>query len=102
MDNYCFPIILLSLLTFEHGGDVFEDEDAFNVVGGGGRYALFHMTGDWQYEAPHGGTGEVRLWDSDQGYFCRERNVLTDVDLVLRVVRHFWQTGSFRELDRIR
>jgi hypothetical protein len=99
MDNYCFPIVLLSRLDFESGADVFGDEDAFNVVGGNGRYALFHMTGDWQYVDPDGGAGEVRLWESDQGYFCQERNVVTDLQEVLRIVHRYYETGSFSGLS---
>lgn len=98
MDNYCFPIVLLSRLDFESGADVFEDEEAFNIVGGSGRYALFHMTGDWQYEDPNGGAGEVRLWESDQGYSCQERNVLTDLQEVLRIVHRYYETGSYSGL----
>jgi len=101
MDNYCFPIVLLSCLDFDDGADVFEDADAFNIIGGDGRYALFHMTGDWQYEDPRGGAGEVRLWDSDQGYYCHERNVLTDLPAVLRIVRLYYQTGSFSDLSPV-
>lgn len=40
-----FPIVLLSALAFTDGSDVFEDDDAVNIIGGSGRYALFHMTG---------------------------------------------------------
>lgn len=95
MDNFCFPIVQLNLTEFE------DDDDIFNVIGGNGRWALFHMMSDWQYEDPDGGDGEVRLWDSDQGYFCRERNVLTSIEKVLRITKVFYETGSYDALDGV-
>jgi len=82
MDNYCFPIVQLN--TTENK----EAEYIFNICGGAGRWALFHMAGDWQYERPGGGEGEVRLWESDQGYYCREKNILTDIERVLRIAKY--------------
>jgi hypothetical protein len=95
MDNYCFPIVQLNCTEHE------DDEGIFNVIGGDGRWALFHMMGEWQYEDPSGGDGEVRLWDSDQGYFCKERNVLTDIERVLRITKAFYDTGSYDHLDEV-
>lgn len=89
MDNYCFPIVQLNCTEFE------DDEDIFNVIGGNGRWALFHMMGEWQYEDPSKDDGEVRLWDSDQGYFCEQRNILTDVEKVLRISKAFYDSGSY-------
>jgi hypothetical protein len=43
----------------------------------------------------------VRLWTSDQGYFCAERNVLTDIDKVLRTVKVYYETGSYAALDAV-
>ncbi len=93
MDNYCYPIVQLNLTEYE------DDETILNVIGGDGRWALFHMMGDWQYEDPNGGNSEVRLWDSDQGYFCTEKNVIKDIDQVLRITRKFYATGSYDNLD---
>ncbi len=95
MDNYCFPIVQLN--TTEHE----ENADIFNLCGGAGRWALFHMMGEWQYEDPDGGDGEVRLWDSDQGYFCEEKNVLTDIEKVLRITKAFYDTGSYDGLNAV-
>ena len=78
-----------------------EDSYCFNVIGGSGRYAIFHLLGEWQYDDPNGSDTEVRLWDSDQGYFCRERNVLTDIQKVLRIAKAFYDTGSYRGLDDV-
>ena len=60
------------------------------------------MMGEWQYAEPGGSEREVRLWDSDQGYFCCEKNVLRDVEKVLRIVKKFYETGSYDDLDSVR
>lgn len=95
MDNYCFPIVQLDTTDDAESGRI------FNVIGGGGRWALFHHYGEWLYEDPAGGDEEVRLWDSDQGYFCQAKNVLTDVEKVLRIVRAYYDTGSYDALDAV-
>jgi hypothetical protein len=95
MDNYCFPIVQLNTT------DEDENEALFNVIGGDGRWALFHMMGEWQYEDPNGSEEEARLWDSDQGYYCKAKNVLTDVEKVLRIARAYYETGSYDGLDAI-
>jgi hypothetical protein len=59
------------------------------------------MMGAWQYEEPGGSKEEVRLWDSDQGYYCRKKNILTDVAKVLRIVKSFCETGSYDHLDNV-
>jgi hypothetical protein len=95
MDNYCYPIVQLNTTESD------EHEALFNVCGGSGRWALFQMMGDWQYEEADGGEGEVRLWESDQGYYCREKNVVTDLEKVLRIVKAFYETGSYDTLDSV-
>lgn|SRR5690349_15795297 len=95
MDNYCFPIVQLNTTDND------EDENVFNILGGDGRWALFHMMGEWQYAEPGGSEKEVRLWESDQGYFCREKNVLGDVEKVLRIVKKFYETGMYDDLDSV-
>ena len=102
MDNYGFPIVLLSLLEFDDGADVFNDEDCFNIIGAADKCALFHMTGDWRYEDPDGSTADVRLWESDQGYYCQERNVIRDIEKALRIVKKYYDSGSYEELDAVK
>jgi hypothetical protein len=96
MDNFCFPIVQLNCTEYD------DDEGIFNVIGGNGRFALFQMVAGWQYEDPAGSDKDVRLWASDQGYFCQERNVLTDIEKVLRITKAFYQTGSYDQLDNVR
>lgn len=95
MDNFCFPVVQLQCTLLE------EDEDMLNIVGGNGKYAMFQMMGEWQYADLDGGTGPVRLWESDQGYECLERNILHDVEKVLRIARRFSETGSYADLDSV-
>ena len=95
MDNFCFPIVQLGTTEYE------DDEDLFNVVGGAGQYALFHHMGDWQFTDPSGSDERVHLWESDQGYDCTGRNVLRDVERVLRVASEFYRTGSYESLGSV-
>lgn len=95
MDNYYFPIVQLNLTDNE------EDETIFNIIGGDGKFALFHMMGEWQYEDPDGGSEEVMLWESDQGYFCEAKNILTDIEKALRITKVFYETGSYNGLDNV-
>ena len=96
MDNYYFPIVQLYLIEDEKNS-----EDNFNIIGGNGRYALFHFMGEWQYEDHNGSNEDARLWDSDQRYFCKEKNVITDIEKVLRITKVFYETGSYDKLDNI-
>lgn len=96
MDNYCFPIVELNATDDE------DSQTMFEVVGGGGRWALFNIMGTWQYADPAGSNEQVRLQDSDQGYFCAAKNVLTDIDRVLRIARAYYYTGSYDGLDAIK
>lgn len=93
MDNVCLPLVQLNPTGDE------EDENTFNVIGGDGRWAMFQIMGEWHYENPTGGEGEALLWESGQGYACRERNVLTDVEAVLRIARKFYETSDYAELN---
>ena len=94
MDNFCFPIVLVSVDPAIDDG--FDDDDALNIIGGDGRFSLFQATGDWRYENPTGSREPVRLWDSDQGHFCEQRNI-ADLELALHIARRFYDTGSFAE-----
>lgn len=96
MDNYCFPIVQLIR------DKDYKNDDSFNIVGGEGQFALFHLLGEWQYEDSGGGDGEVRLWASDQGYLCKERNILIDIEKVLRIAKVFYETGYYDLLDEIK
>ena len=100
MDDYYFPNVLLSRLEFDDGEDVFSDEDAFHILGAANKCTL--AMGGWQYEDPDGSTSEVRLWESDQGYYCQERNVIRDIDKTLRIVKEIYETGSYKDSDAVK
>jgi len=95
MDDFCFPVVALNTTPDD------SDENIFNVLGGNGRWALFQMMADWVYEDPAGSDEETRLWESDQGYFCREKNVITDVEKVLRITKAYYVSGSYDGLDAV-
>ncbi len=95
MDDHFFPIVQLSCTLQD------DDEAMFNVVGGNSRFALFHQMGDWRYSDPAGSDEDVRLWTSDQGYFCAERNILTNIEKVLRITKTYYETGSYADLDAV-
>lgn len=98
MDNYCFPVVWLNC---DEDDNEDESEDIFCVIGGDGRWTLFRFMGEWNYEDPNGGDGEVRLWESDQGCFCRERNVITEAEKVLRITKKYYETGTYDNLDDV-
>jgi len=95
MDNVSLPLVQLNPTADE------ENEDVFNVLGGDGRWALFQIMGSWHFENPEGGEEEVTLWESDQGYSCKARNILTDIEAVLRITRQFYRTGSYEGLSEV-
>ena len=95
MDNDCLPIVQLGCR------DPDDDDDSFNVIGGDGRLALFHLMAEWQYEDNSGDMTETRLWESDQGYFCHECNVIKDIEFTLRITREYFETGAYDDLDAV-
>ncbi len=95
MDNYCFPIV--ELRTFESEEN--EDEETFTIMGGDGRFTLFELFGKWHYVNPNGSNEEVWLWASDQGYKCEEKNIIYEIEKVMKIVKIFYETGSYENLD---
>jgi len=93
MENFCYPIVTIAT-------DL-EEQHALLVVGGPRRFAVADLTGTWQYERPDGGKQEVRLWASDQGYYCRERNIIRSRRKVLDLVREFFETGDFAKVAEV-
>lgn len=98
MDDFCFPLIALSLRSCLVVSDVFEDDDSFHVIGGNDRFALFQNAGNWQYTNPHGSDESVRLWQSDQGYFCEACNIAT-LAVTLDLIRAFYLHGNVEAVE---
>ncbi|RDS81894.1 hypothetical protein DWU99_15865 [Dyella psychrodurans] len=97
MDDNGHPIVQLS---WDDVDSCFDDESSFNIIGGGASgFALFEMNG-WQFDDPRGSDEDVRLWQSDQGYFCKRRNIIDDIDVVLKLARIYFETGSYDEVRR--
>ena len=93
LDKFRYPWVWLFI------GD--EDEDAsvacLTVMGGDGVYWLGLTAGKYDQLRlfdPNKGTQEVELWTSDQGFADQEAYVTYDIDLVLRIAKHFGETGE--------
>ncbi|WP_233842907.1 hypothetical protein [Dyella sp. 2HG41-7] len=96
MDDNEYPVLEMSWAEVETCGD---DEESFHIVGGSKvGFALSNFCGDWRFEDPDGGEEEVRLWQSDQGYFCKRKNIIADIDVVLKLARIYFETGSYDEI----
>ena len=97
MDDDEYPIVQLSYKDVE---SCFSDDSSFNIVGGAiAGFAMFEMIAGWQYEDPRGGDEDVRLWKRDQGYFCQRKNILADLDGVLRIAKVYFDTGSYEAVQ---
>jgi len=93
MDDNEFPIVQLSWKDVESG---FDDEESFNIIGGLVQgFALFERDPGWEFDDPAGGDEDVRLWQSDQGYFCKRRNIVVNVEDVQTLARIYFETGSY-------
>jgi hypothetical protein len=98
MDDNEYPAVLLSCKDV---GSCFHDEESFNVIGGSvAGFALFEFIPGWNFEDPIGSDEDVRLWQSDQGYFCKRKNIIVDVELVLEIARIYFETGSYQAVQR--
>jgi hypothetical protein len=96
MENYCFPIVKLSMT------DNTDDENTLNVIGGNRRWALFELMGNWEYSDQSQDDTDVYLWDSDQGYECKEKNVIKDINILLKYIRVYYETGSYEKLKKLK
>ena len=98
MDDTEYPIVQLSWKDLD---TCFDDEESFNIVGGRpSGFALFEYTPGWMFEDPDGGDEDVRLWQSDQGYSCKRRNIIVDINEVLKLTQIYFETGSYDAVRR--
>jgi hypothetical protein len=98
MDDNEYPAVLLSWKDVD---SCFRDEESFNVIGGAvAGFALFEFIPGWNFEDPIGSDEDVRLWQSDQGYFCKRKNIIADVENVLELARIYFETGSYEVVQR--
>lgn len=68
------------------------------VIGGRGEYAIGGRNHDGEplryYADPSQGSQRIDLWESDQGASLEASKVCFDVEVVLRICRHYWETGA--------
>jgi hypothetical protein len=97
LDHHTLPFVLIGLR------DECRGEECLSVLGGqnGDAMSAADSQGGWlQFcEAAHTG-GTVPIGTGDQGYYPEERFVTYDLDLVLRVVRHYAEHGQLDPLVR--
>jgi hypothetical protein len=93
LDRFRYPWVWLFIGS--------EDEDAtvdcLTIMGGEGVYWIGLSAGNYDQLRlfdPGKGQQEVDLWTSDQGFADRACHVTSDVDLVLRIAKHFGETGQ--------
>ena len=97
LDRFQHPWIWLFLTEEETEEEAEEPEECLTVMGGRGVYFLDLNAGEHEHltllypDAPH---EEVEVWESDQGLSVSLREVTSDIDLVLRVAKHFADTGE--------
>ena len=93
MENFCYPIVTLAFDESE--------QDGLIIVGGPRRYSATRVDGSWIYERPDGSDQEVRLWLSDQGFYCRERNIIRTRRRTLEIAKAFYETGDFEKVAEV-
>jgi hypothetical protein len=74
-------------------------DNVFSIMGGRGEYALcLHRDGEEirYFDVSRPGD-DVEIWESDQGSACCQYNLCNDLNLVLRLIRHFAETGALNE-----
>ena len=97
LDHHDRPFIFLGL------EDNYHETDCLSVLGGPHGYAFTGTIGDgpWlQYVDPTQGDDEVAVWTSDQGFYPKARNVCFDLELVVRIAKHFSESGELAPFVR--
>jgi hypothetical protein len=98
LDKFSFPFVWIYLRPDADPQDVPE----FEVIGGAGDYVVacsvegYHQRRVLVNDDAH---DEIEVWTSDQGATASGKHVLHDVDAVLRITRHFCETGGFDPLS---
>jgi hypothetical protein len=93
LDKFRYPWVWLFIGDEEEDASV----DCLTIMGGGGVYWLGLSAGRYEQLRlfdPSKGSDDVQLWISDQGFADQEMYVTYDRQLVLRIARHFGETGE--------
>src|SRR4051794_7639485 len=93
MEYYCHPIVTIATDAEEQHAPFGRQWSA--PVRRGRSYR------DMAFARSDGFDREVRLWASDQGYYCRERNIIRSRRKVLDLARAFFETGDFAKVAEV-
>ena len=93
LDKFRYPWVWVFI------GDETEDAsvDCLTIMGGEGVFWLGLTAGKYDQLRlfdPNKRSREVPVWTSDQGFADQEKYVTSDRELVLRIARHFGETGE--------
>ena len=97
LDRFRYPWIWLFLTEAETEPDEEELQECLTIMGGRRAYYLEPNAGEHDQLTllyPHAPQEAVEVWESDQGLSVSSREVTADIDLVLRVAKHFAATGE--------
>ncbi len=93
LDKFRYPWVWLFIGENEEDATV----DCLTVMGGDGVYRVGLSAGkhdQLRLFDPDKGSHEVELWTSDQGFSDSEFHTTNDIELVLRIAKHFAETGE--------
>lgn len=93
LDKFRYPWVWLFI------GDNDEDAtvDCLTIMGGEGVYWVGLSAGKYDQLRlfdPDKGSQIIELWTSDQGYSDYEFHVTYDIELILRIAKHFAEAGE--------
>jgi hypothetical protein len=93
LDKFRYPWVCLFIGDEDENASV----DCLTILGGEGVYWLALSAGKYDqlrlFDTSKT-TDEIKLWTSDQGFADDECHVTYDLDLVLRIAKHFGETGE--------
>ncbi|QDU18156.1 hypothetical protein [Urbifossiella limnaea] len=99
LDRAEYPFLNIVLPRAEREADLW----VLNVIGGQGEYGLSGNDGRWRerwrFRDPTRPCGQdlIDIWITDQGASFEEAYLCNDLAVVLRVCRHFAETGQLDE-----
>jgi hypothetical protein len=95
LDRLYYPFIWLYI---DPNADDNEQPD-IEVVGGNGVYAIQSCINGktWTYYDPSKGDKDIIVWESDQGASLPESKTCSDLQIVLRIIEYFCETGRLHE-----
>jgi hypothetical protein len=93
LDTFRYPWVWLFIGDNDEDGSL----DCLTIMGGDGAYWIGLCAGPYDQLRlfdPEKGDEEIQVWTSDQGFADRACHVTGDLDLVLRIAKHFGDTGE--------